>query len=81
MAWIKMVPEDEAEGYLAELYERYQEPEGGVDHVLKIHSLRPRSMEVHYEFYKLVMASTRELRKVKREMIAVVVSAINQCHY
>ena len=81
MAWIKVIPEGAAEGYLAELYERYQEPHGGVDNVLKIHSLRPRSMEAHYELYKLLMASTRELRKVKREMIAVVVSAINQCHY
>lgn len=81
MAWIEMIPEDAAEGRLAELYERYREPHGGVDNVLKIHSLDPRSMEVHYELYKHLMTSTRELRKVKREMIAVVVSAINGCHY
>ena len=81
MAWIKTIPEVAAEGHLAELYERYREPEGGVDNVLKIHSLSPRSMEAHYELYKCLMRSTRELRKVQREMIAVVVSAINQCHY
>lgn len=81
MAWIRMIPEDEAEGRLAELYERYREPGGGVDNVLAIHSLDPRSMEVHYELYRHLMRSTRELRKAKREMIAVVVSAINGCHY
>jgi AhpD family alkylhydroperoxidase len=27
------------------------------------------------------MKSTRTLRKVEREMIAVVVSGINECHY
>ena len=81
MAWIRIIPEDEAEGELAELYEAYQEPHGGVDNILRIHSLAPRSMRAHFELYKLLMASTRELRKVKREMIAVVVSALNQCHY
>ncbi len=81
MSWIRMISERAAEGYLAELYERYKEPHGGVDNILKIHSVSPRSMEAHYELYKLLMASTKELRKVKREMIAVVVSALNQCHY
>ena len=81
MAWIKTIPEEAAEGHLAELYKRYREPECGVDNVLKVHSLSPRSMEAHYDLYKCLMRSTRELRKVKREMIAVVVSAINQCHY
>ena len=36
MAWIKMVAEEEASGRLAELYEKYQEPWGGVDNILKI---------------------------------------------
>ena len=81
MAWIDMVPEDEAEGRLAELYARYVEPEGGVDNIMKIHSLAPASMVAHYELYKVLMASTKELRRVKREMIAVVVSALNRCHY
>lgn len=81
MAWIRTIPEDEAEGRLAELYGRYCEPDGGVDNILKIHSLDPRSMEVHYELYKHLMRSTPELRKVRREMIAVVVSALNACHY
>jgi alkylhydroperoxidase family enzyme len=81
MAWIRMIPEDAAEGDLAELYERYREPHGGVDNVLRVHSLCPRSLEAHYDLYRAVMTGTRELRRVKREMIAVVVSALNRCHY
>ena len=39
MAWIKMIPETEAEGTLAELYSKLIEPWGGVDNIMKIHSL------------------------------------------
>lgn len=81
MAWIKVIPEDEARGRLAQLYELYRGPEGGVDNVLKIHSLSPGSMAAHFDLYKLLMRSTKELRKAKREMIAVVVSGLNRCHY
>ena len=54
-----MIPEESAEGHLAELYERYRDPEGGVDNILRIHSLSPRSMEAHYDLYKELMRSTR----------------------
>lgn len=39
MAWIKMIGESEAEGALAELYSKLIEPWGGVDNIMKIHSL------------------------------------------
>lgn len=76
-----MIDEDEAEGELARLYRRYQDPAGGVDNVLKIHSLSPASMKAHFELYRLLMRGPSELSRAQREMIAVVVSAINRCHY
>ena len=58
------------------------DPESGrVDHILSIHALHPAGLEAHLLLYKTVMRSTRGLRKVDREMIAVVVSKINHCHY
>ncbi len=81
MAWIHMIDEDEAEGRLAKLYERLVEPWGGVDNILKIHSLNPPSLTAHFELYKTVMRGRSPLSRVQREMIAVVVSAANQCHY
>lgn len=81
MAWIRMIDEGEAEGELAELYRRYRDPAGGVDNVLKIHSLSPASMKAHFELYRLLMRGPSDLSRTQREMIAVVVSAINQCHY
>ena len=81
MAWIRMIDEDEAEGKLGELYERFREPWGGVDNILKIHSLNPRSLLGHFELYKTLMRGRSPLSRIQREMIAVVVSAANRCHY
>ncbi len=81
MAWIKVIDENEAEGKLKEQYEKLKAPWGGVDNILKIHSLRPKSLEGHYEFYKILMTGSKDLPKAEREMIAVVVSALNHCVY
>ena len=76
-----MIDEDEAEGRLAELYERYYDPAGGVDNILKIHSLSPGSLEAHFKLYALLMKGRSDLSRAQREMIAVVASSLNQCHY
>jgi alkylhydroperoxidase family enzyme len=82
MAWIEMVEEPEATGALGELYRRTADPEyGRVDIILRIHSLHPEGLRTHYELYREAMTGTRTLRKVEREMIALVVSVINDCHY
>lgn len=82
MAWIKMIKEGFAEDdLLRELYKKYGNPFEGVDNILKIHSLNPLSMKHHYELYKHLMAGRSGLSRMQREMIAVVVSAANECHY
>ena len=81
MAWIRMIDEDEADGELRDLYGRLTEPWGGVDNILKIHSLNPGSLRGHFEFYKTLMRGRSPLSRTRREMIAVVVSAANRCHY
>ncbi len=81
MAWIKMIQEDEAEGELKEMYDQNVEPWGGVDNILKIHSLSPESLKAHISLYKTVMYGKSPIRRPEREMIAVAVSAVNGCHY
>ncbi len=81
MAWIRTIDEEEAEGELRELYSRMTEPGGGVDNILKIHSLNPGSLRGHFEFYKTLMRGRSPLSRIQREMIAVVVSVTNDCHY
>lgn len=81
MAWIKTIKENEAENSLRELYDKHRTPDGIVDNILKIHSLNVPSLEGHYQFYKTLMFGKSDLSRVQREMIAVVVSVINKCHY
>ena len=81
MAWIKVIAENEAQGRLKQLYNRLLTRWGIVDNILKIHSLNPPSLSGHYEFYKTLMRGYSGLSRIQREMIAVVVSAANKCHY
>jgi alkylhydroperoxidase family enzyme len=82
MAWIHTVEQDDAGGELSALYAAACDPTTGVlDNILKVHSLHPRGLEAHLLLYTAVMAGTASLRKVSREMIALVVSHTNGCHY
>ena len=82
MAWIRVIPDDEAEGELAELYSAMADPgTGRIDNVLAIHGLNPEGLKAHWAVYRAAMSGTKGLRKVDREMIAVVVSDLNGCHY
>ena len=80
MAWIRWIDEDDADGALAELYERCGGPHG-VDHILKIHALNPGSLAGHYELYRHLMFGPSPLSRSEREMLAVVVSDANDCFY
>ena len=81
MTWIKMIPEEKATGRLAQLYNKMIEPWGGVDNILKIHSLNVKSLKTHFDLYAHLMRGKSDLSRAQREMIAVVASAANHCHY
>ncbi len=81
MAWIKVIDEEEAEGKLKEMYEKMAEPSGGVDNILKIHSLNPASLLAHFDLYKTLMRGNSDLSRIRRELIAVVASTLNGCEY
>lgn len=81
-AWIDVVSEHEAEGPLAEIYDRIKDKDTGhVDNILKIHSLHPETLDDHLVLYRRLMFGTSKLKRAEREMLAVVVSSINECHY
>lgn len=82
VAWIETVPESDATGALQRAYRRAADPKSGeVDHIMKIHSLNPASLLDHQHLYKTLMYGESPLSRAQREMIGVVVSAINRCEY
>lgn len=51
------------------------------DHILRIHGVHSELMQHHFTLYKELMYGKGPLSRIQREMIAVVVSSINECHY
>jgi alkylhydroperoxidase family enzyme len=81
-AWIHMPSLEEADGELRFLYERLRDRRTGeVDNILRIHGQHPATLAAHHELYRVLMHGPSGLSRRQREMVAVVVSAINQCHY
>ncbi len=81
-AWIHMVAVDEAEGDLREQYDKLRDPRtDAVDHILRIHGQHPATLHAHYVLYHTLMYGPSGIRRPEREMIGVVVSAINHCQY
>ena len=82
MAWIRTIREDEWDGKLAVLYAGVVDRTAvRVDNIMQIHSLNPKALAAHNALYLSAMAGTGSLRKVERELIALLVSSINKCDY
>jgi alkylhydroperoxidase family enzyme len=81
-AWIDTIPPRSAEGLYARLIGPFTDPASGrTDHILQVHSLHPEGLEGHLGVYNAAMIGSEALPRVEREMIGVVVSGINGCHY
>ena len=82
MSWIKTIDPAEWSGRLGEMKPKVTDPATGkVDHIMSVHSLDAGSLHAHLELYRQAMKGTGSLPKVEREMIALVVSKLNGCHY
>jgi uncharacterized peroxidase-related enzyme len=81
-SWIRMLQYDESEGYLRQLYDRVKGPAGSIDNVMKIHSLRPHTMEGHSALYKSVLHHTGNSTPVWfLECLGIYTSLANRCDY
>lgn len=82
MPWIEAPHEDRWEDELSGLRDEVIDPtHQRVDWIMRIHALDAGSMAAHNTVYRQAMKGTPTLRKVEREMIALVVSQANDCHY
>ena len=51
------------------------------DNIIRVHGIHSRVMRQHYELYVELMRGPGPLIDTQREMIGVVVSSMNGCHY
>lgn len=70
------LPED-----VARYYEICREKLGMVPNVLRTYGFAPDRLNAFSRMYNELMLAPSDLTKAEREMIAVVVSAENRCHY
>jgi uncharacterized peroxidase-related enzyme len=81
MAHLRLVEPDDASGTLREEYDAAVARAGKVFNIVKSMSLRPAVLHSSIELYKEVMLEPAGLSRAERELLAVVVSRANECHY
>jgi uncharacterized peroxidase-related enzyme len=81
MPFIEIIQPEQADGELKEIYDDLVASRGKIAEVHKIQSLNPASITCHMELYMTIMFGKSPLKRVHREMMAVIVSISNQCQY
>lgn len=81
MALIEYVSYEDGSPELQELYSRYGGKDRQPANILRISGVNPSVMKQHASLYRAIMFGPSPLSRQQREMIAVVVSALNKCHY
>jgi uncharacterized peroxidase-related enzyme len=78
---LRLIEEGEATGALKAEYDAAIARAGKVFNIVKAISLNPETLRASMELYRAVMFGRSELSRAQRELLAVVVSRANDCHY
>ncbi|HEX9895426.1 MAG TPA: carboxymuconolactone decarboxylase family protein [Gemmatimonadales bacterium] len=81
MPWIHTIDPADAEGPLKEEYDRAFQRAGRLWHILRLQSVNPAVLKASTAVYLAIMYGASPLSRGQREMLAVVVSRGNGCHY
>jgi uncharacterized peroxidase-related enzyme len=81
VAHLRLIDEDEATGELRREYDAAIGRAGKVFNIVKAMSLNPGVLGASMGLYKAIMFGQSELSRGERELLAVVVSSANDCHY
>jgi alkylhydroperoxidase family enzyme len=79
--WIRSIAPEDATGLVKRVYDAAVRRAGKVFQIVRAMSLAPETMEASLELYKRVMLAPGGLSRRQRELLAVVVSRENACHY
>ena len=93
MAWIKTVPFEEADAQLQKMLtdlrasypSEYNEPapkaSNSDESIISSHTLIPEAMFHAFAEFSVLMSPDLPLERRQHEMIATMVSVVNDCHY
>ncbi len=81
-AWIRMLSDDEADETLKAALDFARTPHGTVDNVMRVHSLRPSTMNGHVVLYRACLHDDANTVPMWfQEVISSYVSTLNDCPY
>jgi len=86
-AWIHMIPDaeigpDAGGASLRQAFDRARTPHGTLDNVMRVHSLRPATLDGHVSLYRAALHdAANTLPGWLQETIASYVSLLNECPY
>jgi alkylhydroperoxidase family enzyme len=81
VAHLRLIEVDEATGQLRVEYDAAIGRAGKVFNIVKAMSLRPEVLREAMGLYRAIMFGPSEFARAERELLAVVVSNANDCHY
>ncbi len=81
MAYVKQISRNEATGIVDQIYAAAESRAGQVANIIRVMSLDGRSAKGSLGLYSSLMKSSNSLTAARREMLATVVSNVNDCFY
>lgn len=81
MPHIHIVPPEDATGVLKREYEAAVRRAGRIWNIVSIQSQTPAVLRDSMRLYQSSMYGDSPLTRAQREMLAVVTSQVNECHY
>lgn len=81
MPYVNQIEPEKATGRLKRIYDAAMKRAGYVAGIIKVMSQDPQSLEGSMGFYGSLMKADNVLSSSRREMLAAVVSNVNDCFY
>ena len=81
MAWIRIVSPEEASPEVLEIYDEIRDPGGRLSPALQVVGLNPKALRSLNRLNRAVTFGGSRLGRKHEEILSVVVSARNGCHY
>lgn len=81
MPYIHQISDEEATGGVKRELDKAHKRAGRVWNIVRIMTPNPEAMRSSISFYSAIMHGKSPLSRAQREMLAVVVSKVNECHY